>query len=207
MILSGIPADSAGRAAEREFQDLVVAVAIAGGYARSDISYDQAITALAIPLTDSEALLFPESLVSLDRPVDEHPCLALAALCRALDARGPRLDREFVPARDESPALSADQASRNAVATHPTVPVANAPRPAVTAAIVAWRKKTVKRFRIEHDLTPPDLAKRVTMDESQIRAIIREGPKDWDNSKCNAAAQKRLLQAIGVTDDEWYAPR
>jgi hypothetical protein len=103
VILSDAPHDQTGRAVLREFQDLVVAVAVAAEVAPWHTSFDQAITALVNLLPDGEALLFPESSVSLDRPVDEHPCLALAALCRALHARGPRLDRDAVTAGSESP--------------------------------------------------------------------------------------------------------
>jgi hypothetical protein len=76
--------------------------------------------------------------------------------------------------------------------------------PEVTTAIVAWRKDSVKRFRLERDLSAADLGRHVPMDPSQIRAIIKD---DRKSGKCNATAQKRLLQKLGVTLDDWYATR
>jgi hypothetical protein len=80
-----------------------------------------------------------------------------------------------------------------------------APRPhGVTPAVLKWRRKTVRMYRMERDQTAADLARHVGMDESAVRAIIRE---DRRASRCTDLSRDSFLAKLGISLNDWYAPR
>lgn len=74
----------------------------------------------------------------------------------------------------------------------------------VTPAIVARRRKIVKMYRLERGFSTADLARHVRLDESVIRAIVRE---DRHDSKCTDFSRDVFLKRIGRSIDDWYATR
>lgn len=75
---------------------------------------------------------------------------------------------------------------------------------AVSAKTIGWRKRRLSLYRKQQSLTAPDLGRRLRMDPSVIRAIVRE---DWGSHKVNETNRSTLLDALETNLKEWYAPR
>jgi hypothetical protein len=72
----------------------------------------------------------------------------------------------------------------------------------VSAATKEWRKRRLHTYYTQHDYTAQSLARRLGMDVSALRAIVRE-----DRTKFSDDKQKALLEALDLSVQEWYAKR
>jgi hypothetical protein len=128
-----------------------------------------------------------ESLL-LRAPLPPIPLeLFLAELHRRLGARVHHWKAEARRYRATQEAQSA--AGRSAPELHPPP----------SDAVIERRRNAVQRYRQDHELTAPGLARAVGVSETGITGIVRE---DW--TRFSRATQDKLLTAIGITREDWY---
>jgi len=69
------------------------------------------------------------------------------------------------------------------------------------AAVIKRRRERVREYQRANDLSAAGLAKSVGIDQTAVRAVVRE-----DRKRFLPAAQTRLLKVLGVSEDDWYQP-
>jgi hypothetical protein len=81
----------------------------------------------------------------------------------------------------------------------PVAPQIPAGPVAVTPTVIARRKLAVQTYRSREGLTAGAMARKLGMNETTLRGIVRE-----DSTRFGAANQAKLLAVLGLTRDDWY---
>jgi ribosome-binding protein aMBF1 (putative translation factor) len=83
--------------------------------------------------------------------------------------------------------------------TFTTNPMNEPPLPQITPEIISRRKELIRRKREESGLSAPAFARKVGIDASTVRPIIRENVKRYAPER-----QAQFLAALQITRDDWY---